>query len=262
MKTLASLALITLLPVAAHAVVTVTGTYGDLVGNTVRYQQITESSGTDTVPLYGAPSISADSLSFNPTFSASSGGGGIPDITDGQLNFDILAKNGTNGPYNTVISNVQFAEAGDFTLAGFSAGGTYVNVSAHFTVTIKEVDGIAVDPFFEQVTMVISPNADGTFQLGIDGDGPSYSESWNGFVDIDVAQILNNKGDAYQFGATKVSVVLDNVLTAGSESSTNAYIAKKVAQGMTVTALVTIPEPSSAALLGLGGLALMIRRRR
>src|SRR5262245_53442552 len=39
--------------------------YGDFNGNNVKFLDVTESSD-DALPLYGAPTVSGDSLSFSP----------------------------------------------------------------------------------------------------------------------------------------------------------------------------------------------------
>ena len=77
---------------------------------------------------------------------------------------------------------------------------------------------------------------------------------------IDVDQILTDAGVPFQFGATKVSVNLDNTLVALSEDGTTSFIAKKDADGLTIT--TNIPEPSGGALALVAALAMGIRRRR
>src|SRR5215510_6970817 len=47
--------------------------YGSFPGATVMYTDVTESSVTDPVPLFGAPVVSGDSIDFTPVnFAASS----------------------------------------------------------------------------------------------------------------------------------------------------------------------------------------------
>src|SRR5688572_21908548 len=109
--------------------------YGNYAGSTVVYQNVTESSGTDSIPQFGAPTVLVDTLDFNPVgFDAFSSGGGAPDITDGQLNFTIKANSGY------IIPFVNFSERGDFTLAGTGTALTYASVSATVFIDILEVD--------------------------------------------------------------------------------------------------------------------------
>src|SRR5438270_709188 len=73
---------------AAHAA---TINYGDfpVPPAGITFQQVTESSGTDPVPLYGPPTPFVVGLDFDPTSFVSSSTNGAADITDGQLNFGI-----------------------------------------------------------------------------------------------------------------------------------------------------------------------------
>ena len=70
--------------------------YGDFLGTTVTFYQVTEDSGTDPTPLFGAPTLSGDALSFNPpSFNASSQLQTPPlDFTDGTLTTTIMANQG------------------------------------------------------------------------------------------------------------------------------------------------------------------------
>src|SRR5947207_4379405 len=64
--------------------------YGNFNGTNVMYLNVTEDSSTDPTPLFGAPTVSDDALSFNPSgFGATSSGGGT-DLTDGTLATTIM----------------------------------------------------------------------------------------------------------------------------------------------------------------------------
>src|SRR5262245_6656687 len=58
--------------------------YGDFNGDNVKFLDVTESSD-DPLPLYGAPTVSGDSLSFSPQqfFAKSQFGVPVNDTTDG-----------------------------------------------------------------------------------------------------------------------------------------------------------------------------------
>jgi hypothetical protein len=65
----------------------------------------------------------------------------------------------------------------------------------------------------------------------------------------------------YKQGVTKISVNIDNILTAASQDGSTALIAKKDADGLVVT--VNVPEPASCLLACTGlMLAALFRRRR
>jgi len=222
--------------------------YGDFDGATVMYLDVTEdaNSAGDDPPLFGAPTISGDSLDFDPVgFSASAAGAAGNDITDGNLQFDIVAKPGK------YLTNVQFSEAGDTTLAGFGTDATFTSVTAMLFLDIEEVDGVPLNsPINVIASMVFTPSS-GDYGLGTDGGGgPIFSSAWSGSVTVDLLQTLTDNNVPFVNGATKVSFNLDNTLTALSEAGTSALIAKKDLDGLTVTA--NVPEPSTVALAILG----------
>lgn len=230
--------------------------YGDFTGSHVTYVNVRESANTpdDSTPLFGAPTISGNTLDFDPVgFSAAATGGGV-DITDGNLSFDIFSHAGRG------IDAVQFSEAGDFRLIGLGTDLTQVDVSATFFVEIYEVDGVLIDPKKKAVEMSFSPNADGTFSLLSDGGGSANVQgNWSGSVNVDLNALLDSSGIDYEYGATKVSINLDNTLVAISEQGTYAYIAKKDFSALSVT---VIPEPATFSMLAIGSALLVSARRK
>ena len=230
--------------------------YGDFEGTTVWYRKVTEDANSvgDEPPLFGEPTVSGDTLDFDPVgFSASAAGAGGNDVTDGNLIFDVEAKPGT------AIPTLRIHEAGDTTLAGFGSNATFTSVVTHLFVEIYEVDGVGIDNINLQGDINFSPSG-GDFGLGTDGSGgPTFSTSWYGQITFSLGQALTDAGISYERGATKVSVNLDNVLVALSEDGTTSVIAKKDFEGLKIE----IPEPTTVAmaLCGLIGLALAHRRR-
>ena len=77
------------------------------------------------------------------------------------------------------------------------------------------------------------------------------------FADLSNANLSNtNLSGANLSGAELDGARFQNTLYDSSTTFDNGF------NPTTVTGLVLVPEPSSTALLGLGGLALMLRRRR
>lgn len=225
--------------------------YGDFMGNTVNFLQVTEDSGTDPTPLYGSPSVSADTLDFNPvSFNSFASGAGGVDITDGTLSLMMTSKPGH------FIDQVLFDEAGDFTLAGFGGIGTFASVSANFFVEIQEVDGVGIGSILIQTPMVFTPS-NGDWDLLNDGPGPLVNGAWSGLLLVDLTQALIDNNIPHVNGVTKISVVFDNTLVALSENGTSAFIAKKDVGGIGIT---VVPEPATLGLLSLGGVCLLGRR--
>lgn len=242
---------------------------GNGMGNTVTYSFddgqgnlstggvpgiVKETSNTDPVPLYGPPSISGDSIDFNPAGFGSFAKNGALDITDGQLTFMVTAKPGQ------AIKNIKFSEAGIVTLLGLGNAATSASDKLSVFINIQAVDGVGINSinlgpndFLPQP--IFSPK--GSFNLAT--DGPLNTAPWNGNLLVDLQQVLVNKGIHFTTGITKISVNLDNQLLTTSQPNTQALMDKKDFFIVTVNS----PEPSSCvlALLAMIGTALFVRRR-
>ncbi len=230
----------------ASGVSAATISYADVgpVGTGVSFTDISESSGTDAVPLYGSPAGFPTGLDFNPmSFTAQAVGGGS-DLTDGQLNFTV------NVPNDRAINLLSLYEAGDYTLTGTGTAATQVVAGAILRATITEINGVAVAP------INVTPfNASVSANLPANG---GVVQPWSLGVSLNVASALGPG----QF-ATQVDVVINNQLIAASEPASLAFIAKKDFQ-------ITlddgpgniIPEPGTFALAGLALCGLSLLRRR
>jgi hypothetical protein len=209
------------------------GNFGPVGG--VSFLQVTESSGTDPVPIYGAPSPFSVGLDFNPTsFTASAIGGGA-DLTDGQLNFTISS--------GGAITNLSLSERGDYTLAGAGTAATNVSAGAVVLASVTAINGIAVAP------IPLAPvNASVGFNLAAN---PGLVQPWSLGLGVNVA--------AQVAGATRIDVAINNALIAVAEPAGIAFIAKKDF----VIGVGVVPEPSTVALAGLAlcGLGFAGRKR-
>jgi hypothetical protein len=182
---------------------------------------VTESSGTDPVPIYGPPTAFSVGLDFNPTtFTASSVGGGA-DLTDGQLNYTIDSA--------LPITALSLFERGDFTLAGVGTAATQVQAGAVLLATVTEINGVAVAP-------INLPAVNGGVSFNLAAN-PGLVQPWSLGLNLPVGVA----------GATRIDVVINNALVAASEAGGIAFIAKKdfIVRGEIV------PEPATFAMLGL-----------
>ena len=233
--------------------------YGSHVGNTVDYINVTEDTTTgDTQPLFGAPIFSADSIDFNPVgFDAAASGTGDSDTTGASLKFLIMSHAGK------AITNISFSEAGDTTLGGLGNDATSTSVVASGTLTVSQVDGVAIAPIVAPIALTFSPSG-GTYGLLSDGaGGPIFHTPWTGSLLVNVGQILTQAGVPFSFGASKVAIDLVNTLSATTQTGTAAVISKKDFGGISIT--VNIPEPTSLMLAGwsvFGFVGMAGRRRR
>jgi hypothetical protein len=195
---------------------------------------VTESSGTDAVPLHGRPQAVVDGLDFDPLAHVAQTVGGSADLTDGQLNFTIM------GPG---ILGLSLFESGDYTLAGIGTPATQVLAAASVRATITEINGvpsapIAVGPANASFSDALPPQA--------------VLAPWVLGLGLNIAAAL---GPGQR--ATKVDVVINNQLFAGSEAGSAAFIAKKEFQVEFV-----IPEPATLSLSGLVLCGLAVARRK
>jgi len=227
--------------------------YGDQAGATVNFLQVTEStiSPGDPDDLFGAPTVSGDSIDFDPInfFSSASGAGGI-DSTIGLLTLGIEAQPGYG------ISELLFTEAGDYTIFGSGGAGTEATVSAPIFIDILEVNGAPITQIDVDGSLTFSPS-NGDYNLADDGSG--FGVIWNGSFSLDLDQVLLDNGFMAGDQVTLVSITLNNILTTTSELGTQAIIQKKDVSGFGIS---VIPEPTTAVLLGLGLTGLAVRRGR
>lgn len=221
-----------------------TTSYSDYNGTNVSFTSIQETSSFgDAEPLFGAPTGSADQLTFSPTtFSASADDALGNDQTGSQLQLDITAT-----AVGATIDTLLLSELGSANLSGPDGfGGTGAFASMSGSVTVLEVLGVSVAP------VVI--NFSGTFTPGDLGTGlfalPGYAgdTNWSGAVTIDIASIVPN--------ATKVKLSFDNDIYAASEAVGNAATIQKNS-----FVLIVVPEPGTFALVCGGLLALSLRGR-
>lgn len=234
------------------------GDFGpDLPTGLLTYTDIRESSGTTPIPpgRFGAPSLSGDSLDFDPTGFVASGTNGQAQITDIQLNGGVQVLRNQTGVAGGLTS-LSILEAGDFSLVGAGTAGTAVFAGLSARLDIFEVDGAAIDPFSVTVSSSRTRN--------LAADGTNVVQPWDNGLIFDLGAALAAHNISFQFGVTGLEFVMDDQLIALSESGTAAFIAKKdfvIAPGFDENPNFVVPEPSTALLM-LGGLAALGWRRQ
>jgi len=219
--------------------------YGDFNGSTVSFLNVRDQNG-----LFGAPTVSGDSLDFSPnSFEAvCPGAPGCPPspaMVDDTLTITIQANSGS------YIDDVLLSEAGDTTLSSFLDAFAASTVSATVFVDIFEIDGVAVNNINGNAAMTFTQN--GQFESNDEGYG---THVWTGSLLIDLDSIIASAGGSGR--ATRVELNLDNTLVAFAADGASARIEKKDIDGLAIT---VVPEPTTAVLMGLGLLGLASIRR-
>ncbi|MEQ9453065.1 MAG: PEP-CTERM sorting domain-containing protein [Phycisphaeraceae bacterium] len=222
--------------------------YGTFVSDDVTFENVTESSGTGTLPLQGAPaSVAQNAMTFNPTtFESSSVGAPGASIIDSQLRTIISSNSNSVG-----IVSIDLFETGDYTIIGGPGTFAIASVSAPVFVDIIEVDGVAIDGPELATNLFITPGS-GVYDLGIDGVGVGVI--WSGDLTIDIVALAASA--SITGNVTGVELTFDNTLSTSNGNGAAAFIKKK----LTKIDVEIVPEPASAALLSLGLAGLMRRR--
>jgi hypothetical protein len=233
---------------ATAASATVYGNYVDPSG-TVSYLNVQDTNG-----LFGEPTVSLNSLDFTPTeYEAQCSACPTGVTTADILTLDIQATAGQQ------INEVEINEGLDYSLQSFDPTGfASVIVTATITIDITEVNGQSVNNISEIQQVIFDPANNVTVSgIAID-DGVLIG----GTGAISIQQILADNGATGE--ATRVSISLDNTLRAFHDGSGGlAHIRKRDTDfvSLTINGGNPVPEPSTALLM-MGGLALLARRRQ
>lgn len=214
---------------ATHPSFAASISYGDFgpIPPGITFEDVTESSGTDAVPLYGAPDPISVGLDFDPISFVATANGGTQDVTDGQLNLTLTGSPGVS------ISTLDLFESGDYTLAGAGTAASQAIAGAILRVTVTQINGVSVAP------IVLAPvNASVTFNLAAN---PGVVAPWSLGLGFNIAGQLGPDQRA-----TQLELVIDDQLLAFSEAGSLALIAKK---DFFLEVGTVVPEASTVLLL-------------
>lgn len=231
----------------ASATASATTFYADQTGASFFFQNMQEDTTTagDPEPIFGAPTVSGDTLIFTPTAFASNASGGASDQTNGTFRVDIVSQDNTS----IAIEELLVTELGDYSLTGAGTSGTTASALAGAFLVINEVNvagSIIATALATSVTDFVS------------FDTPTQAGGWTLSLYADISAFLDPFYSDDVF-ATSVSVVWNNDLATNSELGTTAQIQKKI--GLPAVTMEVIPEPGTGLLVGMGLLGMALRRR-
>ena len=232
---------------AAAAVLTGTAAdaainYGTFNGDTVIFANVQED--TD---VFGAPIVSGDNLIFTPVDFQVQAEGGEIELLDATVGFDLIAQDGFT------LDEVNLQETGFYSLIGVGGATTSVTAAIAGTVTFIEAGGVAINLANNQAQfseIFVQDNL---------GDGMDILNAWSGDIDVDLSDLALAAGLSSQQAQniTRATFVIDNQLIATSEDGSVSFIDKKGFDAF----VVSVPEPTSAAVILAGAGLLGLRRR-
>jgi hypothetical protein len=243
----------------------VTNNYGNFAGPNLTYTAVTEVDNQFPAPtpptLFGAPSLSGDSLLFDPVnFDVSViSPPNSSELQDGRLDIAKITA-------NTGITTFAIAEGGAYAVDDGSSSTFASETLIINSLFITSVNGSSINP------IVVTPNfsfahtgaavtststSSNSASISFDGNGSLTNGSWSLTASFDLSAALAANG--LQGTVTGLQLALDNQLGAQAEDGGSALIDKKsflVGPGTPST-----PEPATLGLVGLG-MMLATRRRR
>ncbi|MBY0399774.1 hypothetical protein K2X89_05730, partial [Myxococcota bacterium] len=179
------------------------GSFTDPTG-TVSYLNVSDVNG-----LFGAPSVSLDSLDFTPTTFQASCTQCVATTSD-TLTLDIATVSGKR------IDTIEITEGLDYALQSFDPSGlASVSVIATLTIGVIELGGVPVSGISQNVLVNFTPSGNPTI-VGFGINPPnSVILGTSGAIDIDA--IIAGAG--FSGNATRLNVRFGNVLTAQHDGS-------------------------------------------
>lgn len=201
--------------------------YGDFASATLTYQDVSESSITDAVALFGPPSLNGNDLVFSPTQFIATSTDGVADQTVGLLMADMVAADGHT------IDHVVIRELFSFEMTANTSSAVSI---AGLLVLTDLTPGHGAPVYFAPLVVVGNPA--GPYV------GPGSAVDWVAEAALDLSGL----------GITHAAITFNDILHAVSVQGGTSWIEKTHIE-------ILVPEPSSLVLAMAGLLVLGLRRR-
>jgi hypothetical protein len=238
--------------------------YGDFAGPDVTYKSVTEVPtqlpGPTPANLFGPPSVSGDSLLFNPINFGVAASGGSSELQDGRLSMNIVPT-----VPGTAIKMISLIEGGGWTVDNGTAATIAEESLVINELFITSVNGVSVNPIVVPPTITYSDTNNGSAavvktpsSIEFQSAGGLSSGSWNGTANFDILGALQSAG--LSGNVTGLSLDLDNQLAANSEANSESLIDKKFFEVQVTNS--SVPEPVTASGLVLLSIGSLLRRPR
>ncbi len=227
---------------AAAAVVLAGGTITSAAPWTVpagTAQDFDYSNGGDLNGLYGDPLVAGNALFFPSTLlslNVQGGAGGASGNVNDAVSFDMQVHPGFQLDFVTVTA------FGQYNLTGV---GSQTDVTTDYQV----VENAGLQRTFN-VGLTTTPVS---FPLTVTAGSGDLAGSWDGLAEANISFVLPAPDSNLHIS---LATALDALAAAGGTADINATFQSIQFQ------FFFVPEPTSLAMLGVGGMALLLRRRR
>jgi hypothetical protein len=241
--------------------------YGNFSGPDITYQAVTEvpnqSPGPAPASLFGPPTLTGDSLLFDPENFDISLSGGSSEFQDGRLTMSILP----TVAYSSV-KMISLTEGGAWIVDGGTSATTAEQSLLINQLFITSVNGTSVNPIVVSPTITYTDTNNGAASVSKTANSIEFASSggvssgtWDATASFNLSSALQSAG--LTGNVTGLSLSLDNQLAVNTETNSEAFIDKKFFDVTGTTSVV--PEPMTGTgiiLIGASGLLWRPRKAR